>query len=127
MEMDSTGDTERRKGNAMIRYHEATDASHVAELAASMEANGWQGAPLVLLGESELLTGAHRHTAYVEVFGSDYGIPTVLLEDLFTDAGLDLATVMEDEGCEYIGDGYTVEVIDHLPVEIRDEYGIDIH
>ncbi len=105
----------------MIRYHEATDANRVAELVASMEVNGWQGSPLVTLGDGELLTGAHRHTAYVQVFDTDYGIPTISLDDVFTEAGLDLAGVMEEERCELI------YVLDHLPADVRQEYGIDIH
>lgn len=110
----------------MIRYHEATDASKVAELAASMDTDGWRGSPLVAIGD-ELLTGAHRHTAYVQVFGSDYGIPVIELADLFAEAGLDLDTVMADEGCTDLSDATMVYVLNTLPGDIRETYGIDVH
>ena len=111
----------------MIRYHEPEDMTKVAELAAAMVADGWHGAPLVTIADDELLTGSHRHAAWVEAFGDDHDIPTISLADVFAEAGIDLAAVMDDEGCEYIGDGYTVYVIEALPAETRDAYGIDIH
>ncbi len=112
----------------MITYHDPQDMDKVNELAAAMDAHGWQGAPLVLINvNGELLTGAHRHTAWMQVFGADFDIPTIALDDVFAEAGLDLATVMADEGCAYIGDGYTVGVVEALPSDVRDAYGIDIH
>lgn len=110
----------------MIRYHEATDASKVAELAVSIEVDGWQGAPLVAIGD-ELLTGAHRHTAYEQVFGTDNGIPVVDLADVFAEDGLDYEAVWAKEMTYGYGDTATIiAVLDHLSDDIRDAYGIDV-
>ena len=40
-------------------FHEVRDIEKLNELVASMQANGWQGMPLVADGE-QLITGAHR-------------------------------------------------------------------
>lgn len=111
----------------MQTYHEPRDMEKVAELAASMEADGWQGAPLVTIGDDQLLTGAHRYTAAKSLDWTDAEIPTIDIEELFTEAGLDFAA----EWAELMDAGMsievaTVEVVALLPEAMKAEYGIDI-
>ena len=46
----------------------AVDAGKVADLAESIKANGWQGAP-ILVCNMGLVTGSHRLAALAELFG----------------------------------------------------------
>lgn len=111
----------------MQTYHEPRDMEKVAELAASMEANGWIGAPLVTFGDDQLLTGAHRYTAAKSLDWSDREIPTIGIEEIFAEAGLDFAAewaALMDEGMSI--DVATVEVVALLPEAVKAEYGIDI-
>lgn len=104
----------------MIAYHEVRDAEKLQSLIASMESNGWQGAPLVAIGD-ELITGSHRYAAWREVFDTDYGLPVVQLADIFEESGLDLDATMEEENYELV---WVLEALSH---EVREEYGIDVH
>ena len=78
--------------------HAAADAGKVAELVASMLADGWQGAPVLAIGE-QALTGTHRIEAAREA-GID--VPTLDLYDLADDADALVAAVMEATGWGYV-------------------------
>lgn len=101
-------------------WNDVTDADKVAGLVASMEADGWTGAPIVLDGE-QALTGSHRIAA---ARTADVEIPTVDIRALFATAGLDY----DDTVAEY-GDRYEViiRVEEFLPTRVIDEYGFDAH
>lgn len=111
----------------MIAYHEVRDEAKVAALAAAIERDGWQGSPLVVVDDINLITGCHRYAAVRSLGWEDAEIPTVELAEVFDGAGLDLETVMADEGCESIDDAAFVYVVNALPAEVRESYGIDLH
>lgn len=104
----------------LLAWNDVADAEKIAGLIASMEADGWTGAPVVVDGD-QAVTGSHRIAAACKV-GLD--IPTVSIRDLFAEAGLDY-----DDAVEEYGDRY--EVIVHadrfLPASIIDRYGLDAH
>ncbi|QIS23711.1 ParB N-terminal domain-containing protein [Nocardia terpenica] len=105
--------------------HEADDQSKLAALAADMEVNGWQGAPLVVAGE-QALTGAHR---YLAARRADIEIPRVQIDDVCELYGVDWAALEDTYGC---CDGYDwYEAARHLdevlPVAVIDYLGIDVH
>lgn len=108
----------------MIPPHEITDPDKVKTLVANIEANGWQGPPLVKDGEC-LITGTHRYAAAQELGWSDYEIPTVELAQLFEDAGLDMIEVHTEYGCPGIDDPLFDDFLGELPTEILDQYGIE--
>jgi hypothetical protein len=111
----------------MEALHEVRDEAKVSELAASIAAAGWQGAPLVADGE-QLLTGTHRYAAAKLVGLADDEIPTLDVRDLFASVDLDFdATWTEAE--DIYGDWYQAMVyaLGQLPTTTRDEYGIDVH
>lgn len=110
----------------MLAPNEITDWGKVDEIEASLRENGWVGAPLVEIdGSGELVTGSHRIEAWRRIYDTDYGIPTIDLSDVFAESGLDLASVMAEEGCEYIGDSATLYVFDRLSADVIATYGID--
>lgn len=110
----------------MIPFHAAEDATKVETLAASMEVNGWVGAPLVAWGEC-LLTGAHRFAAVELLERQDRAsidIPTVDISELAEDWEVICAEV----DCDGIDSPNLSEALDRaLTQQQRDEYGIDIH
>lgn len=78
----------------MTPLHLPQDPEKVATLAASMERDGWVGAPLVAYDLAErpdlrLLTGSHRYAAWTEVLGfSAMDIPVVDLGDIAAEVGV---------------------------------------
>ena len=110
----------------MIPLHEVRDEAKLRELIASMDADGWQGAPLVVCGD-QLITGTHRYAATQELGWADHDIPTIELAELFEMAGLDMAEVHAEHGCPTLDDPAFAEFLGELPADIREEYGIDLH
>lgn len=109
----------------MEMLHEVRDEAKLAELVASIERDGWQGAPLVADGE-QLLTGTHRYAACKALGMADYEIPTIDVRDLFAEAGLDFdATYAENDGGDWMQS--MIWTLEALPQATRDEYGIDLH
>lgn len=114
-------------------YHEVRDAAKVAELSASMEAHGWIGAPIVTDGDFQALTGVHRLAALkdlydrAERFEAEDRIeefPTIDIRDIWIEAGMteDIDDILKYETVdEYL------EIVNALPVAIRQEYGLDLH
>lgn len=68
--MDYTEHTEDVAVSRIIPLHEVRDAAKMEALTASMEANGWQGRPLLVVadgcGNYFGLTGSHRYAAASE-------------------------------------------------------------
>lgn len=112
----------------MVPYHEVRDYDHLKTLMESMEANGWVGAPLVIWDGEYLITGSHRYAAAMELGWSENEIPTIELADVFAEAGLDFIELHREYGEPTISDhGILVALVNELPKEIRDKYGIDIN
>jgi len=109
----------------MQALHEIRDTAKVIVLAAHIQRHGWQGAPLVVDGD-QLLTGTHRYAACRLLGMADYEIPTIAISDVFAEAALDFAALVEenDMGDWYQTMVYTLACLDD---STRDAYGIDIH
>lgn len=109
-------------------FHAADDTAKVAEIAASIERDGWQGSPLVAWG-TNLMTGAHRHAAWMRVHDrDDSDLPIVQIADLAAEYGNDWETIAAEEGCDSIDSADLVYAIDRaIPAAARAEYGIDVH
>lgn len=108
----------------MVAPHEIRDRAYVAELAASIAANGWQGAPLVVW-EDFLITGTHRYAACQSLDWTDSEIPTIDLTEVFEEAGMDLLSTHADEDSPTVDEPSFLYVLQALPVAIREKYGID--
>ena len=112
----------------MIPYHEVRDYEHMRKLMASMEANGWVGAPLVIWDGEYLITGSHRYAAAMELGWTESDIPTIELSEVFAEAGLDFEALHAEHGYPTIDEhGKLVALLDELPEEIREKYGIDLN
>lgn len=56
----------------------ATDPTHVAEIAKSIEKNGWQGCPILYSGSfGMLVTGSHRAAALELLEDNDFDIDSL--------------------------------------------------
>ncbi|MEU0236727.1 ParB N-terminal domain-containing protein [Nocardiopsis sp. NPDC006198] len=98
------------------------DADHVNEIAASMETDGWQGAPLVVLGDyARAYTGTHRLAA-AEQAGLDE-VPAVELADLFQACNLDLWEICDGQGLSVLED--RPQIVELLPADVRSAYGLE--
>lgn len=103
----------------MNPLHPVQDTAKVAQIAESLEANGWQGAPLVCDGEN-LLTGVHRYAAAQSLDWTSYDIPTIEIAEIFEANGLDWDAMVAEEN------GETEYVLMQLPQTVLDQYGIDV-
>lgn len=110
----------------MRALHEVEDAAKVETLAEAMVADGWVGAPLVVWDDA-LLTGVHRYAAAMSLDWTDAEVPTIAVEDVFAEAGLDFAAVCAEEMCDDSNSADLVYVLNVLPAAVRDAYGIDLH
>lgn len=113
--------------------HEVRSEAYAAELAESMRANGWQGAPVVIVerdGADPLaVTGSHRIAA---ARAADILIPIVYLADITDAHGIDLAGLIEgapafefDTDLAVFQAAYTAAEL--LPTEVETAYGLDLH
>lgn len=107
--------------NSLTPWNDVDDAEKLTALIASMEVDGWVGAPVVVDGD-QAVTGSHRIIAARQ---ADIEVPTVDIRDLFANAGLDYDDVVE----EYGGDRYEIVVRaeQFLPGDVVDQYGLDAH
>ena len=110
----------------MTPLHSVTDRDKVTAIRASLEQNGWVGAPLVIDGD-QLLTGVHRYAAAQSLDWRDAEIPTVELADLFAEAGLDMAACHAEWGYPTSDEPAFVNFVEMLPLAMRVAYGIDLH
>ncbi len=94
----------------------------VAALAASITANGWVGAPVIVDGDTAI-TGSHRLVAR-EVAEMEV-IPVVEVSDLCTAYGIDWLEVLEVNGYDLraaareVGFGLPIEVVDYLGYDVE--------
>lgn len=111
--------TETRDGG-ITPVHEVRDDEKYAALVASMEEDGWQGAPIVVDGD-QALTGSHRYWAAVATFTE---VPRIQIEDV-----CDLFDVDWAEHCEEWPDEYDchIHIVDKLPAEVVEYLGMDMH
>src|SRR5690606_3335380 len=103
--------------------HDVDDPDKVEKLAADMGANGWQGAPLVVLRDyAQAVTGVHRLAAAEQ---AGIAVPGVDMEELLEACDLDLWATCEEQGGEMWR--ALVVLADEIPAEVRDAYGLDLH
>lgn len=121
--------------SSLNTYHQVRDYEKLAEIEASMAANGWVGAPIVTDGEYEALTGSHRIVAAEHVNdrwerGDDVKhieIPTIDIRDIWAEAGIESPI---DEILTYTYcDEYAVvcQTLREQAPAIAEYYGLDIH
>lgn len=116
----------------MDRVHEARDEAKLQRLMDSIQANGWQGAPLVADGE-QLLNGAHRYEALYRLnLTSMTDDPEVCIDirEIVEDWDEQMKVKLGyDEETDCWGDGYweaVADIIWELDDEIREHYGLDL-
>lgn len=111
----------------MLTLHGIEDQIKYDQIKASLEVDGWLGAPLVVVGGDTLLTGTHRYHAARDLGWLDYQIPTIELAEVFEEAGLDYEEVASeyDEPLLYSPD-FADMVNCELPEEILVKYGIQV-
>lgn len=100
-------------------FHEVRDQDKLANLVASMEVHGWQGAPLVADGE-QLVTGTHRYAAAQAL---EITAPVVDIRDIYPEWDALHAEYGYPTADEY---EYTCALA-ALPEALKAEYGIDAH
>lgn len=107
--------------------HEVDDEQKVADLVRQMSAHGWQGAPLVVHGDTAV-TGSHRITAAREVLdatGREVQIPRVEIADVCDAYGIDWDAVMDEADMDVLTAAQMVA--DRLPADVVDYLGMDLH
>lgn len=103
--------------------HDVDDPGKVEKLAAAMEEHGWQGAPIVVLRDyAQAITGVHRLAAAEQ---AGIAVPGVDIEELLDACGIDLWERRDDIDAEL--DEVIRVLIDELPAEVRETYGLDLH
>ena len=112
--------------------HEVTDPEHAAEIAESMRAAGWNGAPVVAdyelrcAGQDRAYTGVHRLAAWADA-RDEYGVPVpcVYIEDIAAVTGVNWSQLMSDAD----GDPYEAarQFCAAIPAAVCEAYGLDIH
>lgn len=113
----------------MVPLHEVHDMTKAEALAKSMERDGWKGAPLVCWQVyGDLLTGTHRYYAAHNILGwPDSDIPMIDIADVFEEAGLSFEACCETWGNPYLTEEAFLSVLNELPQEVCNKYGIDMH
>lgn len=122
----------------LIKPHDHYDADHLAEIKDSIAAHGWQGVPLVTYGK-HLLTGTHRYLACKQLQWRERDIPTISIEQVFAEAGLDFAAVCREYEVDpralqspYPTDqrqalaDYVAYIQPELPPLVTEKYGLDM-
>ena len=117
-------------------WHEVYDQDKFETLVESMRANGWVGAPVVVIagadhgwgaGDPIAITGSHRIAAAIE---ADIDVPTISLDDLLAEHGTSLAELDEEHGTAPDDERHEEAVTRlayHLPADVVDHYGLDAH
>lgn len=102
-----------------ISYQQDIDQDKVNEIMASLEQNGWQGAPIVVWGDT-LITGNHRYAACQAL---DTEPEIITLEEVFEEDGVDFSATHEECGYPTSSENYT-DMFYYLSDEIIAKYGI---
>ncbi len=109
----------------MVPLHEVRDHEKVERLAADMEENGWQGAPLVKWDPyRDLLTGTHRYAAARSLGWDDSEIPMIDIAEVFEEDGLNFEECLAEYNYPYLGDFDFEIVLQKLSYETTEKYGI---
>lgn len=110
-------------------YHEVQDTAKLEDIKRSLQERGWIGMPLVRVGEEQLITGCHRYNAVKDLEWIEEGfvVPTIVIEDVFEEAGLDFNERWQAEGEPTIDEYGFRSLIESLPEDIKAKYGIDWH
>lgn len=109
--------------------HDAYETDKLAGITASMETNGWTGAPIVASralhdgGQDRAFTGSHRLVAWRDASGGAPA-PCVFIEDIAAQVGIDWDELLED----HQGDDWdaATAVAYAVPAAVREAYGMDI-
>lgn len=98
------------------------DDIHVTEIADSMRAHGWRGAPLVAFtdGSGISWSGTHRLAA---ARATEIDVPIVDAVELFAACGIDLYALCADE--DYDTDHEVPAILAHLPGDVLTAYALD--
>lgn len=105
--------------------HQADDADRLAALRASMDENGWVGAPVLVDGE-QALTGSHRITAAAREMLD--AIPRVEVRDLAAAYGIDWDALVADQCGDETLLWYraAIELADLLSADVVAYLGMDL-
>lgn len=116
-------DIEWRSGIEPI--HEVRDEDKLAALTASMQNNGWQGAPIVCSAD-RAYSGSHRIRAW-QAARDDVGasMPCIDITNLVQACGIDYAELLD----AFNGDEEQAitRLAYDLPADVTDTYGLDLH
>ena len=114
----------------MDTLHEVGDWGKVAQIAASIRAEGWLEDTFLILDGEQLLTGTHRYAAAREAGLSEAEIPTVQLAEVLSEYGLDLNECLAEVEAERPGTPRLVAVAivvnDYLTEQERQPWGLDL-
>jgi len=102
--------------------HEVKDQEKVASIALSMEANGYIGAPVVLLGSIQV-TGVHRRAAWLMLERGLTELPCVDLFDLCPELEQEWEEICED--AMDVGEREVQTILSMVPADIAEQYGIE--
>lgn len=113
-------------GSGITPPHEVTDEAKRVELTASMDANGWTGAPIIADAETQQgYSGSHRIEAWAHSDRHWQPIPVIWIDDLAAHHGISWDDLLD----EYDGDGIeaATALAYALPSSATDAYGLDLH
>ena len=107
----------------MDTLHEVTDRAKVKRLAADIEANGWQGAPMVADGYL-LITGVHRYAALRELdLELEVDEHTIDIRDLIEDYDAKIEELTTEDEMEWYE--AVVAIIGDMDKGTAEQYGLD--
>lgn len=98
----------------MRLLRQAEDQTKITNIKEALTSNGWQGAPAVV-HDGYVIAGNHRVAAALALGWAEEDIPTVSLEKLFADAGLDLHGVIAEVDYPAPDEDMFIDVIKSLP------------
>ncbi len=106
----------------LVPLHDVDDRAKVATLVTAMQADGWTGAPIVVIAGQDVraITGVHRRAAALI---ADIKVPIVDLDDILTEHDTSLSELTAEYGDEYEA---LARLPYHLPAEVIEAYGIDV-
>jgi len=107
----------------MDTLHEVRDTEKVQRLAADIEANGWQGAPMVADGDL-LITGVHRYAALRELdLEHELDEHTIDIRDLVEDYDAKIEELTTEDEMEWYE--ALIAIIGGMDKGVAEQYGMD--